>query len=283
MQSISKPLSYGLALEQRGEAAVLARMGATLANGGLNPLTGERAIAQGYVGNVLSVMATCGMYDASGDWLYRSGLPAKSGVGGGILAVQPGRLAIAVFSPPLDAQGNSVRGIAVCQELAADLGLHLFDASQKATPVVRMFTTRRNVASKQRRPAAVMGHLKGVGRRLRLYHLQGALVFASAEQVIRRLMERSADSDVFCSTCGWSRASARRRPACWRKLSPGSPTRAAPCRLRQTQPACRWRSVSCLPGSARRKWTCWSPGWCAVPTRVGRRSSRQARHRMNCS
>ena len=175
----------------------LALMGATLANGGKNPVTGERAIPQAYVGNVLSVMATCGMYDASGDWLYRTGLPAKSGVGGGILAVQPGRLAIAVFSPPLDAHGNSVRGIAVCQELAADLGLHLFDASQKATPVVRMFTTRRNVASKQRRPAAAMEHLKAIGRRLRLYHLQGALVFASVEQVIRRLMERSADSDCF--------------------------------------------------------------------------------------
>ena len=175
----------------------LALMGATLANGGVHPVTGVRAIPQEYVGNVLSVMATCGMYDASGDWLYRTGLPAKSGVGGGILAVQPGRLAIAVFSPPLDAQGNSVRGIAVCQELATDLGLHLFDATQTATPVVRMFTTRRNVASKQRRPATAMEHLKGVGRRLRLYHLQGALVFASVEQVVRRLMERSSDTDCF--------------------------------------------------------------------------------------
>lgn len=175
----------------------LALMGATLANGGVNPVTGVRAIPQEYVGNVLSVMATCGMYDASGDWLYRTGLPAKSGVGGGIVAVQPGRLAIAVFSPPLDAQGNSVRGIAVCRELAADLGLHLFDASQTATPVVRMFTTRRNVASKQRRPAPAMDLLKAVGRRLRLYHLQGALVFASVEQVVRRLMERSSDTDCF--------------------------------------------------------------------------------------
>lgn len=175
----------------------LALMGATLANGGVHPVTGVRAIPQQYVGNVLSVMATCGMYDASGDWLYRTGLPAKSGVGGGILAVQPGRLAIAVFSPPLDAQGHSVRGMAVCQELATELGLHLFDATQTATPVVRMFTTRRNVTSKQRRPTVTMEHLKALGRRLRLYHLQGALVFASVEQVVRRLMERTGDTDCF--------------------------------------------------------------------------------------
>ena len=175
----------------------LALMGATLANGGVNPLTGVRAIPQSCVSNVLSVMATCGMYDASGEWMYRTGLPAKSGVGGGILAVQPGRLAIAVFSPPLDAQGNSVRGVAVCQELASDLGLHLFDAFQRVTPVVRMFTTRRNVASKQRRPADAMEHLKGIGRRLRLYHLQGALVFASIEQVVRRLVDRSSDTEFF--------------------------------------------------------------------------------------
>ena len=108
----------------------LALMGATLANGGVNPVSGVRALAEEYVDNVLSVMATCGMYDYSGEWLYRTGLPAKSGVGGGILAVQPGRLGIGVFSPRLDPQGNSVRGIAVCRALAAELGLHLFDAAQ---------------------------------------------------------------------------------------------------------------------------------------------------------
>jgi glutaminase len=82
--------------------ADLAVMGATLANQGVNPLTGERAIAHDYVDNVLAVMASCGMYDWSGEWIYRVGLPAKSGVGGGILAVLPGQLGIGVFSPPLD-------------------------------------------------------------------------------------------------------------------------------------------------------------------------------------
>ena len=99
----------------------LAMMAATLANGGVNPLTGERAVAVEYVRDILSVMYTCGMYDFAGEWAYSVGLPAKSGVGGGIIAVLPGQAGIGVFSPPLDARGNSVRGIRVCEELLAAL------------------------------------------------------------------------------------------------------------------------------------------------------------------
>lgn len=175
----------------------LALMGATLANGGVNPVSGVRALAEEYVDNVLSVMATCGMYDYSGEWLYRTGLPAKSGVGGGILAVQPGRLGIGVFSPRLDPQGNSVRGIAVCRALAAELGLHLFDAAQPRAPAVRLATTRRKVASKQRRPPAVAEHLRKAGKRLRLYHLQGPLAFAAVEPVVREIMARASDTNCF--------------------------------------------------------------------------------------
>ena len=175
----------------------LALMGATLANGGVNPVTGVRAIAEKYVDNVLAVMATCGMYDFSGEWMYHTGLPAKSGVGGGILAVQPGRLGIGVFSPRLDAQGNSVRGIAVCRELAADLGLHLFDPSQRTPSAIRLATSRRSVASKRKRPAVATEHLRHAGQRLRLYQLQGALVFASLEPVVRELMAHAADADYF--------------------------------------------------------------------------------------
>lgn len=87
----------------------LATMAATLANGGVNPVTGKAVLQQAYVPNVLAVMATAGLYDDSGKWLYTTGLPGKSGVGGGIIAVSPGKFGIAVISPPLDAAGNSVK------------------------------------------------------------------------------------------------------------------------------------------------------------------------------
>jgi glutaminase len=108
----------------------LAMMAATLANGGVNPVTQERALDEHYVQDVISVMLTCGMYDGSGEWLYRVGIPAKSGVGGGITAVVPGKLGIGTFSPLLDAKGNSLRGIKVCEELSRDFGLHLFNVAK---------------------------------------------------------------------------------------------------------------------------------------------------------
>jgi glutaminase len=106
--------------------AQLAVMGATLANGCVNPFTGERALPRGKVRDLLSVMHTCGMYDAAGEWAYDVGVPAKSGVSGGIVAVVPGKLGIGVWSPGLDEHGNSVRGIDVCREISARLGLHIF-------------------------------------------------------------------------------------------------------------------------------------------------------------
>ena len=108
--------------------AQLAVMAATLANGAVNPITGERALPRERVRDLLSVMYTCGMYDAAGQWAYEVGVPAKSGVSGGILAVIPGKGGIAVFSPGLDVYGNSVRGVAVCTEIATRLGVHVFAA-----------------------------------------------------------------------------------------------------------------------------------------------------------
>lgn len=105
----------------------LAMMGATLANRGVNPLTKERAINEKYIKYLLSIMYTCGMYDYAGEWAYRVGMPAKSGVGGGIVAVVPGRMAIGIYSPRLDMKGNSVRGVKFCTEFAERFGLHVFD------------------------------------------------------------------------------------------------------------------------------------------------------------
>jgi len=104
----------------------LAVMGATLADGGVNPVTGERVVAPGVCHDVLAVMATAGMYETSGDWLYEVGLPGKSGIGGGIVTVSPGKGALATFSPPLDAAGNSVRGQLATRFLSRSLGLNLF-------------------------------------------------------------------------------------------------------------------------------------------------------------
>ncbi len=104
----------------------LAVMAATIANGCVNPLTGQRTLPRERVRDLLSVMFTCGMYDAAGQWAYDVGVPAKSGVGGGILAVVPGKFGLAVYSPGLDEYGNSVRGIRVCEEVSDRLGLHVF-------------------------------------------------------------------------------------------------------------------------------------------------------------
>jgi glutaminase len=100
----------------------LAEMAATLANGGVNPVTHKTPLEAEYVPGVLGVMATAGLYDNSGDWLFKTGLPAKSGVGGGIIAVSPGKFGIAVVSPPLDSAGNSVKGQKAIEAISNALG-----------------------------------------------------------------------------------------------------------------------------------------------------------------
>ena len=105
----------------------MAMMAATFANMGMNPITGERVFDFQFIKYVLTVMFTCGLYDYAGGWAYEVGLPAKSGVGGGIFGVVNRQLGISVYSPKLDAQGNSVRGILACKELAGHFGLHAFE------------------------------------------------------------------------------------------------------------------------------------------------------------
>jgi glutaminase len=171
----------------------LAVMAATLAAGGRNPLTGRRVASPGTVRDVLSVMATAGMYDAAGDWLYDVGLPAKSGVAGGVIAVLPGRLGIGVFSPPLDDRGNSVRGVRACEELSRSLDLHIFNhAHRGASPVRRTFTLTE-MTSKRRRDPAVAAQIEREGNRARAFELQGDLGFVEAEQVTRAVLDAPAE------------------------------------------------------------------------------------------
>lgn len=157
----------------------LAAMAATLANGGVQPVTGERLFSPATVRQVLSVMATCGMYDASGDWMTTVGIPAKSGVAGGLIGALPGQLGIATFSPRLDARGNSVRGVQLFERLSRDMGMHLMAAPQAAKSVVR-----------GRHDSEVPGGS------LTVVELQGDLQFSTAERVVRQVVEGPAPGPV---------------------------------------------------------------------------------------
>ena len=107
----------------------LAVMAATLANRGVNPVTNEQVVAPYAVARTLSVMTSSGMYDYAGEWVYRVGIPAKSGVGGGIVAALPGQFGLGTFSPLLDSHGNSVRGLKVCEDMSSHFHLHVLSRS----------------------------------------------------------------------------------------------------------------------------------------------------------
>lgn len=163
----------------------LALMGAALANQGIQPLTRKRVIPSEYVDNVLGVMATCGMYDWSGEWIYRVGLPAKSGVGGGILAVLPGQLGIGIFSPPLDKQGNSDRGIKVCMDLSRELALHMLNPTATPLSAIRLAYHGGEVVSRRRLTPQARELLRVNGTMIQVMELQGGLTFTTIEPVIR--------------------------------------------------------------------------------------------------
>ncbi len=165
----------------------LSIMGATLATGGVNPITRDRVLHPDNVDEVLSVMTTCGMYDYAGEWVYRVGLPAKSGVSGGIVAVMPGQLAIAAFSPPLDERGNSVRGVAVCEALSEELELHFLRAPRPSIFAVRSRDPVGSLSSRRARFDAERAVLDAKGHQGVVYELQGDLTFAGMEAAIRRL------------------------------------------------------------------------------------------------
>ncbi|WP_017586277.1 glutaminase A [Nocardiopsis ganjiahuensis] len=157
----------------------LALMASTLANGGVQPDTGERLFSRRTTKHVLSVMASCGMYDAAGDWLTSVGIPAKSGVSGGIIGVLPGQIGVAVRSPRLDPHGHSVRGIAMMEHLSDDLGLHLMEVGRPARSSLR--ETRR--VSVEGRPATV-------------YTLQGDLGLSGVESLVHEIVDRPPRTDT---------------------------------------------------------------------------------------
>ena len=163
----------------------LAVMAATLANAGVNPVTRERAMPAADVGRVLTVMSTCGMYDYAGEWLFRVGLPAKSGVSGNIVAVLPGQLGIGLFSPLLDARGNSVRGIAACEEFSSALAMHLLHPRGRPPSSLRRSYRGDVVQSMRSRNIRECEVLASAGYRIVVHELQGDQTFAAVESLIR--------------------------------------------------------------------------------------------------
>ncbi|MFE5409768.1 glutaminase A [Microbacterium sp. NPDC056569] len=167
----------------------LAVMSATLAFGGVNPVTGERVVSEAVARDVLSIMTSCGMYDYSGEWLLRVGLPAKSGVSGGLLAVAPSQFGVAAFSPRLDVHGNSVRAIALLETLGERFGMHLLESHESvAVPAFTVEDTDQ-------------------GRVLRL---SGELGLAGTERVVAVLREIAdalpADAEVIVDARELARA-----------------------------------------------------------------------------
>lgn len=175
----------------------LAMMAATLANDGVHPANGERVLSPALVEKTLSVMATCGMYDYSGNWLYEIGMPAKSGVGGGIIAVLPGRFGIGIFSPLLDRKGNSVRGIEVCKRLSKEMRLHVF--THLGDPRMALGRTYTGAdAPSRRQPDTVMkGYLKEHAHRIKFFCLHGYVAVDGIEYVIRRMQRVAGETHSF--------------------------------------------------------------------------------------
>jgi glutaminase len=174
----------------------LGQMAATLANGGVNPRTGVRALGETHLEKVLSVMSSCGMYDYSGTWLYDVGLPAKSGVGGGVVGVLPGQFGFASYAPLLDAKGNSVRGVAAFQELSRVLDLHLLRTPSMSAHAIRRSYRLAEVASSRGRPDAHHAVLSELARRVLIVELQGDLLASSVERLVREVRRHDDDVDT---------------------------------------------------------------------------------------
>ncbi|WP_018296666.1 glutaminase [Corynebacterium lubricantis] len=152
----------------------LAVMAATLANGGIQPVTGKRVFSEDASRRTLAVMSSAGMYNAAGRWMANVGIPAKSGVGGGLIGTMPGQLGIATLSPRLDEQGNSTRGVKTFERLSEEMGLHLMSASYYTVPGIRSIEREGDAT---------------------VVSLQGMINFPAAENVLHELSEHHLTSD----------------------------------------------------------------------------------------
>src|SRR5246500_3264416 len=165
----------------------IAIMAVTLANRGTNPVTGEQVMTPYAISRTLSVMTSSGMYDYAGEWIYRVGIPAKSGVGGGILAALPARLGLGSYSPRLDSHGNSARGIKVCEALSLHYDLHMLNRSDDArNSIIADYNIGKSASRRSRRPheqKLLAAHHQDV----RIIELVGTLTFANADYVSRQI------------------------------------------------------------------------------------------------
>jgi glutaminase len=168
----------------------IAIMAATLANRGVNPVTCEQVATPYAVSRTLSVMTSSGMYDYAGEWIYRIGIPAKSGVGGGILAALPARLGLGSYSPRLDNHGNSVRGIKVCEALSSHYDLHMLNRSDDArNAIIADYDIGKSPSQRVRRPQE-RELLAAHEQEVRVIELVGSLSLSAVDYVSRRLAGR---------------------------------------------------------------------------------------------
>jgi glutaminase len=168
----------------------IAVMAATLANRGINPVTGEQVVTPYAISRTLSVMTSSGMYDYAGEWIYRIGIPAKSGVGGGILAALPARLGLGSYSPKLDKHGNSVRGIKVCEALSSHYDLHMLNRSDDArNAIIADYHIGKSPSRRVRRPQE-REILAAHEEEVRVIELVGTLSLSAVDYISRQLAAR---------------------------------------------------------------------------------------------
>jgi glutaminase len=169
----------------------LALMAATLGNGGVHTISGKRVISPYTVSRTLSVMTSSGMYDYAGEWIYRVGLPAKSGVGGGILAALPAQFGVGSFSPLLDEHGNSVRGLKVCEALSSHFGLHMLNRTGDISTCIVADYDFARVSPRGRQPHE-QSILDAHNSAVRVLELTGTLSFGNVDFIVRRIETKPA-------------------------------------------------------------------------------------------